>query len=342
MTPSAVISQTPRFHRMPRLPVLNGWRGISIVAVLMAHMLPLGPKHLELNVAGGLFGMAIFFTLSGFLITSTLYYYANVRTFFIHRLCRIVPLAWLYMILVLPFLHASFRTWLAHLFFFANLPPGYLNDYTAALWSLCVEMQFYLFIGILFLILGRKGLWLLPILCVAVSINCVRAGVTQDIDTIYRVAEILSGASLAIFFHGRFARHLKHLLAGISPLIPLVLLCISCYHSYPWTNYFRPYFASLLVGTTLYHKHTVWNLILESSILSYLATISYALYVWHQPFHAGWWEKGGKVARYLWKRPLGLALTFLIAHFSTFYYEKYWINLGKHLSEKSPKNALFH
>ena len=319
-------------HRMPRLPVLNGWRGISIVAVLMAHMLPLGPKRLELNEAFGLFGMAIFFTLSGFLITSTLYYNANVRTFFIHRFCRILPSAWLYITLTLGVIGAAPMVWLAHYLFFANIPPIRLIDYTAALWSLCVEMQFYVFIGLLFFILRRKGLWLLPLLCMAVTLNRIHAGHTTDIVTIYRVDEILSGASLAIFFHGRYARHLKIALARMNPLIPLTLLCVSCHHLFPWMNYLRPYFAAMLVGTTLYHKNTRWSLFLESKPLFYLATISYALYVWHQPFHNGWWEEGGKAMRYLVKRPVGLALTFLIAHVSTFYYERYWIDLAKRLT----------
>lgn len=319
-------------HRMPRLPVLNGWRGISIVAVLMAHMLPLGPKALQLNFACGLFGMAIFFTLSGFLITSTLYFSANVRTFAIHRLCRIVPVAWVYIILILGVVGATIPVWLAHLFFYANTPPIRLIDYTSALWSLCVEMQFYFFIGVLFLLLRKKGLWLLPVFCVAVTLNRIFAGETASIYTLYRVDEILSGASLAIFFHGSFSSHLKKALSKISPLIPLFLLCISCYHLFSWTNYLRPYFAALLVGTTLYHKNTYWNFVLESAPLAYLATVSYALYVWHQPFHAGWWNEGGKLTEYLLKRPLGFILTFAIAHFSTFYLERYWINLGKRLS----------
>ena len=41
----------------PQLPVLNGWRGLSIVMVLAAHLLPLGPKAWKLNYSAGIFGM---------------------------------------------------------------------------------------------------------------------------------------------------------------------------------------------------------------------------------------------------------------------------------------------
>jgi peptidoglycan/LPS O-acetylase OafA/YrhL len=57
---------------MPRFPALDGWRGISILLVLGGHLFPLGPKSLNMNECIAALGMAIFFTLSGFLITTTL------------------------------------------------------------------------------------------------------------------------------------------------------------------------------------------------------------------------------------------------------------------------------
>jgi hypothetical protein len=80
-----------------RLPVLDGWRGLSIVLVLAAHLLPLGPTGLDLNAAVAAAGMALFFTLSGFLITGFLLRNDNVDEFLISRLARIVPLAWLFL-----------------------------------------------------------------------------------------------------------------------------------------------------------------------------------------------------------------------------------------------------
>ena len=56
-------------HDKNYLAVLDGWRGISILLVLASHLLPLGPKGWQLNATAGPMGMALFFTLSGFLIT---------------------------------------------------------------------------------------------------------------------------------------------------------------------------------------------------------------------------------------------------------------------------------
>ena len=43
------------------LPVLDGWRGISISCVLAGHMLPLGPKVLGLNGMVATAGMSAVF-----------------------------------------------------------------------------------------------------------------------------------------------------------------------------------------------------------------------------------------------------------------------------------------
>jgi hypothetical protein len=133
-----------------RLPMLDGWRGISILAVIAAHMLPLGPKWFGLNGTSGALGMCLFFTLSGFLITRTLIHDPSVRNFAIRRVCRIVPLAWLFSLIALPIARAAPADYPATLLFYANLPPFWLTPLTAHLWTLCVEMQFYLLIGTLF------------------------------------------------------------------------------------------------------------------------------------------------------------------------------------------------
>ena len=65
--------------------MLDGWRGISILLVLAGHLFPLGPKSLAVNAGIAALGMAIFFTLSGFLITTTLLYRPSVVEFLIRR-----------------------------------------------------------------------------------------------------------------------------------------------------------------------------------------------------------------------------------------------------------------
>ena len=128
-----------------RFNVLDGWRGISILLVLACHLLPLSPTFLHVNTAIGVLGMSIFFTLSGFLVTHFLIGRPYVIDFLIRRFLRILPLAWLYILIVLLLNPVSREVWLAHLFFYANYPPKPLIYHvTDHLWSLCVEMHFYI------------------------------------------------------------------------------------------------------------------------------------------------------------------------------------------------------
>ena len=80
---------------------LDGVRGVSILLVLATHLLPLGPKALQLNAMTGLMGMSLFFCLSGFLITRFLWDNPDVQVFLVRRLARILPLLALYAVLVL-------------------------------------------------------------------------------------------------------------------------------------------------------------------------------------------------------------------------------------------------
>jgi peptidoglycan/LPS O-acetylase OafA/YrhL len=68
--------------------------------------------------------------------------------------------------------------------------------------------------------------------------------------------------------------------------------------------------------------------------LGYLAKVSYALYVIHPMTKAGWLGDGDVIVRYT-KRMGSFMMTFLFAHLSTTYYEKYWLNLGHRLAARA-------
>ncbi len=64
----------------------------------------------------------------------------------------------------------------------------------------------------------------------------------------------------------------------------------------------------------------------------------YALYVIHPLTMYGWLGSGGTLVKYA-KRPLCLALTFGLAHLSTFAYERRWMAFGKQLSHRWDRRA---
>ena len=321
------------------LQVLDGWRAISILLVLAAHLLPLGPKSLMLNSTAGVMGMSLFFILSGFLITSFLLKNTNMVDFISRRFFRIVPLAWLYIVVVLVLVGADAKTYLSHLFFYANLPPVVTIKETSHFWSLCLEIQFYVLAALIVLALGRRGLMILPLLCLAVTGYRIFSGVHVSVVTYYRLDEILAGCCLALVYrsHTEVKTDLVRFL--FNPYIFLILLVVACHPASGWLNYFRPYFAMLLVGSTLMNKRSQAVAFLQLKSFAYIATISYALYVFHGGLRHTWLGEGDTMEKYL-KRPLLFAVTFFLAHISTFYYEKKCTAWGRIFASKL--NSYFH
>lgn len=323
-----------------RFQVLDGWRGISILLVLAAHLLPLGPKPWHLNVGAGLLGMVFFFTLSGFLVTHFLLHNDRVGTFLIRRFFRILPLAWLYMGLVFLLHPVAHEAMTAHFLFYANYPPKPLIPVTDHLWSLCVEMHFYLGIALLVALLKRRGLLLIPVLCVAFTLLRVNYGMHYSVITHFRVDEVLAGASLALIYNDKLGSGLRALLQRAYFPALLLLLLASCHPDSGCMSYFRPYLAAATVGSTLVHPHTRYAEFLGNRVLLYIATISYALYVLHFFLADTWLGSGERWEKYA-KRPLLIAALFISAHLSTFYYERKWIALGKRFSERISTGASY-
>jgi peptidoglycan/LPS O-acetylase OafA/YrhL len=310
------------------LKVLDGWRGISILLVLCAHFLPLGPKAWGGNLTAGPMGMAIFFTLSGFLITGFLLDRPSTADFLVRRLARIVPLAWVAMIVALWQGGVPRADYLPHFLFFANAAPSPLVEATAHFWSLCVEMQFYMGIAALFALLGNRGLKLLPAACLAFTALRVSSGAEISIETPFRVDEILAGATLALAYRGRFGGGATRALSSLNPYALVFMLAISCHPDSGALNYLRPYLSAALVGATLFSPGTRLAELLGAKSLAYIASISYALYVVHPLVGHTWLGSGDPIERYA-KRPLLFAAVFALAHVSTFHFEKHWIRLGR-------------
>lgn len=324
-----------------REPILDGWRAVSIVFVIAGHWLPLGPAGLQLNAATATTGMAIFFTLSGFLITSLLLKDPRVEPFLIRRLFRIVPLAWAAMLILALANHPDFKTLAAHLLFVANLPPPDLMPGGSHLWSLCVEVQFYAAIALLVGVGGRRGLYALPLFALAVTLVRVANGQPINIVTWYRVDEILAGGCVALIMDWRRTRGWMSVPPNGMTLAFVLLLFAS---SHPallgWLGYFRPYLAAAAVGSSLLASPLWLRSMLESRPARYVAQTSYALYVIHGMLGATWLGGEGKpvLLKYVLRVPL-LAVTVALAHVSTFHVEARAIRVGKRLAAHRARTA---
>jgi peptidoglycan/LPS O-acetylase OafA/YrhL len=278
-------------------------------------------------------GMALFFALSGFLIVRFLADGMPVTTFAVRRLARIVPLAWAGMICLWAW-RGSNSELVANLFFVSNLPPTQLMRGGEHLWSLCVEVQFYAAVALVCLTRSHRGLYLLPFFCIGITALRIVAGQPVSIVTWHRVDEILAGGLVALAYCGWFGATWKALL-GRLPLPVTVFLLFVCSHPAAGPLlYLRPYAGALVLGSTIYRLDSLSERLLVNRAATYVAQISYALYVVHGILGATWLGSGDILQKYL-KRPLLLVSTFALAHLSTYHLEKPFTDLARRFRSRA-------
>jgi peptidoglycan/LPS O-acetylase OafA/YrhL len=322
------IPSAPR-HEDERIPTLDGLRAISILLVLATHLLPLGPKTWNLNSMAGAMGMSLFFALSGFLIVRSLEK-SSVPDFIIRRLARLLPLAWLYVGIVFLIYPLSGSGLLAGLGFYLNYRPDLMLPQTEHLWSLGVEVHFYAAVVLLVLV-NRHAVMLVWVMCGAVTLLRITEGAHLSIVTHLRVDEIFAGACVATLSRKWLDRW------PVSPQVWWLALGAWCLASHPassWLQFLRPYVTACLLIATLSLPSCTLRQALSTRGPRYIATISYALYVIHPLTAHGWWSAGTLAEKYLIKRPLSIVITFVLAHLSTFHWERFWTRAARNWCER--------
>jgi peptidoglycan/LPS O-acetylase OafA/YrhL len=218
-----------RSSRLSHLPALDGIRGVAVAAVLLFHA---GFSWAK----GGFLGVSIFFTLSGFLITSLLLRewgsdrQIDLRAFWARRFRRLMPaaLATLSAVSVLAWVigtHEQLHTlrldvWAAVAYVanwrFLYAGRSYADLWSAPspvqhFWSLAVEEQFYLLYPLAtFAALRVGGRRLLTAVLGAGTVASVVWAVhlRGHLDRVYygtdtRMAELLAGGLLALWWTQR-------------------------------------------------------------------------------------------------------------------------------------------
>jgi peptidoglycan/LPS O-acetylase OafA/YrhL len=142
-----------------RIQSLDGLRAVSILLVVLGHayVAAFGPKGMMALVVASLadLGVGIFFVISGFLITTLLlqeqakYGKFSLKRFYIRRAFRILPPFYSYMAVVLVLIVCGvavvpMRFWLEAVLFTRDYFLLGRDPWTAGIWSLSVEEQFYL------------------------------------------------------------------------------------------------------------------------------------------------------------------------------------------------------
>ncbi|MEL7133808.1 MAG: acyltransferase, partial [Pseudomonadota bacterium] len=294
------------------------------------------PGHWGLNSMAGPMGMSLFFCLSGFLIVSILNHNPDVPSFLIKRVLRIVPAVILYMCILVLLFGIPWQMFAANALFVSNYWHVGLSKTiapTSHLWSLAVEMHFYIAIALTTLLLGRRAFWLIPPAALAVTLMRIDVGAYTNIKTHLRVDEILAGGMLAmVAIH--WGDRMRRVFAGTwRPALALAVLTplwmLGSHDAGGALNYARPYLAAALVGVVLFGRLPALHPILEGRIAAYIAKISYALYIYHPLMIFAWMNAGSDWVRYLVKRPISYALTWAAAHASTYFWEARWQSFAR-------------
>lgn len=300
---------------------LNNFDLIRIVAALQVVFVhTVAHLHLNLGVVGRgvdhflryFSGVPIFFVISGFLISISLSRNSDIRVYGKNRVLRIFPALWVNFLVSLVVL-AFFGYWRADfvksLHFIAWIVgqmtivqfynPAFLRDFgvgvlNGSLWTIPVELQFYILLPIIFVLLNRlnelwkKNLLLVSLLLVSALIYATtteieRRGVLWaellHITVIPHLFRFMVGALLFFNFNHIYRWFTGKFLLWTAIFVGYSFICIQILGWAPEGNIF------LLLATTLLQAGWVMAFAFSVPTLSGALLrgndISYGVYIYH-------------------------------------------------------------
>lgn len=346
-------------------PALDGLRAFAALSVLGFHLrLP--------GFASGDVGVDVFFTLSGFLITSLLIAslgegtQLNYRAFYAARALRLLPA---YLLVVVTCIIADFfidvggtlKGAVASFFYVANwavgIGQGGLGSLTHT-WSLSIEEQFYIVWPVMLVVLvklSRARSVRLPTLILAITGISValtylaRAFGTSPTlitnATPLRAVELLGGCYLAALLHeGKvdpltFRKPMVSAVGWIS-LMGLVLIVV-------WGSAAGEGAPMMWILSTALTCGAIWSglrpgiwpsRLLSTRSFVAVGKVSYGLYLWHFPILASIDRQLGLDS--FGPRMLGLALTAMIVPLSYFVIERPFLRIKKRMRMRDPDRKI--
>lgn len=325
------------------IPSLDGLRAVAVFAVMLGHSHSAFLDSIPFNHSfrNGDQGVAIFFVISGFLITHLLLREQNktgtisLRRFYLRRTLRIFPPFYVYILVVvlLGLLHrvqingadvlaASTYSWNYDFF-----PGSYILGHC---WSLSLEEQFYLLWPFCMVYLNKSKaikislaiILLSPGIRVAMYFLVPESRTHMNMMLHTHLDTIMTGCLLALLIDVGYGEKLRlRLMHWAAPLMSILfLLFVDSPADIRWRGMYQATIgislenaaiASLLVFVVFRHESLLGRF-LNMRWICHLGMISYSLYLWQQLF----------TGPYTHAFPLGLVWTFICAEASYFLIEK--------------------
>ncbi|HTC01522.1 MAG TPA: acyltransferase [Ferruginibacter sp.] len=340
-----------------RLPSLDGWRGISILLVIIGHEIIDG-SHFGINNEDSLFrfftwhihGVRIFFVISGFIITHLLLKEEklkdniSLKNFYLRRFFRIIPVLYVYLVILFIltlFFHNETITpiiWFLSLFFMANFWSIGVRWSTGHLWSLSVEEQFYFLWPVIFT--NRRLRLIVPLFFILLApilrmIEYKHPGLIGDASFFTNADAIFIGCLFAMYREKVFKKRYKiveFIILSITAFILIaqkIALSGTGLISVPFANSLFAISIVILIERSFSPSSVLYK-IFNLRILVWIGRISFSLYLWQQLFyHCSIF--GDKIYT---RFPLNILCMFVCAFLSYSFVEKPILRFRQNLMNK--------
>lgn len=342
---------------MKHIKQIDGLRFIAIFFVLIEHFATLVGNFFK----AGFYGVDLFFTISGFLITTILLnakepFFTAYKKFLGRRTLRIFPLYYavvgLLYIFHHPYVYQYIFNYLTYTYNYAWVKYQIGADNSAShFWSLSVEEQFYLFWPILML-LFRNNKKVLQVLMLGILALCALQFCLHIFPSVtpYNAVGLFPRAfSLVMGSWGAYlvkenktpTKMLDSKYVEISVFV-LLLTTLFFVNTHEIEFVICPLCSLFLVLKAAHNGFAIewFNSFLNNKKVLYIGTVSYGIYIFHFPlgdylnehlFNPIWlkinfsaWGKLAFLKYHSWiiKFPLYTAISVFIAHYSFHYFEK--------------------
>lgn len=300
---------------MVQIPRINNFDLIRLLAALQVVYMH-SMNHLKIDGSIATFyerflqyfpGVPIFFTVSGFLIFWAFDRNRNIKKYTINRVLRLYPALYVCLVITVGLLvlfssfsllaNPSFYTWLVgQLSIFQFYTPEILRFWgvgtpNGALWTITVEVQFYILVPLIFLLMRKvKGSIVLSVLfLISALANFYLASMNENIiqklsfvSVLPYLFNFLLGSAFYIFWN-KFNSLIenKFLIWGLVYIAYIVIFGnVLGYelHAYQMTNIFHLITAILLSLLTLSFAFSFNNM--SEKVLNH-NDISYGVYIYH-------------------------------------------------------------
>lgn len=252
-------------------------------------------------------GVPIFFTVSGFLIFWAYDRNPNIKKYALNRVLRLYPALYVCLIITIALLlynssgnllnNQTFYTWLvAQLTVLQFYTPDTLRFWgvgtpNGSLWTIAVEVQYYILVPLIFLIMRKMKKWLVLLFLILASIlanftlNLMPENIIQKlafVSIIPYLFNFLIGSVFYIFWNklGKLVQNnlYKWALAYAAYILIFDVMLEFNLTSYHITNIFQP--ISMVILSCLVLSFAFSMNMLSEKVLKH-NDISYGLYIYH-------------------------------------------------------------